>query len=465
MKNTISRRSLFQSIVGATAAEALMRLTPHAAFAQGATPRRLLVVFHPMGYLDNSFWPKGELENFELGETQKALEPYKSKLLYLNGVMKADRPQWVDFETRKQILDNEHGSGINGIFTGSKLDVNGEYAVSASIDQVVAEHVYRLKPTPYKSIDLSAFTGGGGHGSAFFTAPRTPVKPMRTAKLAWDTLFSQLQIQPGAMVDNSAFLRTKAQKQRIIDNTRAEFKAICDRVGAEEKRMCESHLSGISELEGRIKALDLGVQSAGCTKPATPVAGDPTAEIRARIDLIQASFSCNLSSVATLQIGGADGGVDVAGLANQHGTTHATGDSPSPTVYADHKKWDSWWAGHWAYLLKQLSSVQEGNGTLLDNTLILFGSDTTTSTDLKSGNGAHQSHRFPMWFAGGSNFAFKTGRNIVMPYPPIYFQETYRYGGMMVSNNQMLVSVARAMGLDINAFGSWDFGKGAAPLT
>lgn len=47
-------------------------------------------------------------------------------------------------------------------------------------------------------------------------------------------------------------------------------------------------------------------------------------------------------------------------------------------MLADHKKWDAWWVSHWSYLLTQLDSVKEGDGTLLDNTLIVFGSDTTT---------------------------------------------------------------------------------------
>ena len=459
MKTAGSRRSFIQSVVGTAAASQLMRLMPHAAFAAGVAPKRLLVVFHPMGYLENSFFPNGEGTSFTLGETQTALNPFKSKLIYVDGIMKGDRPQWLDFETRKKIRDNEHGSGINNVFTGSWIAAQGEYSDSASIDQVVANALYAQTKTAFRSIDLSMASGGGSHGSAFFAAPGEPVKPMRTTSQAWTTLFSQLQLQPATGTENAAFAKAKMQRQRVIDNLRTEFKAVCDRIGSAERQMCEAHLSGILQLEQRQKSLTPDAVSASCSKPNAPAPqqGDPQSEIRARVDLIKSAFACDLSRVATLQIGNADGGVDVVGLANQHGTTHACGDSPSPKVFADHKKWDSWWASQWNYLLGQLDSVQEGNGTMLDNTLILFGSDTTTSQTFSLG--AHHSHRFPMWLAGGSNFAFKTGRNIKLP----MFKDYHRDGGKWTSNNAMLVSVGRAMGLDINKFGTWDAGQGTVP--
>lgn len=456
MKTTSSRRQFIHSIVGGAAAGQLMQLMPHAAFGQAATPKRLLVVFHPMGYLETSFFPTVQGGNLVLGETQKVLEPHKSKLIYLDGLMKTDRPQWYDFEARKQIRDNEHGSGINGVFTGSRLVPGGDFADSASIDQAVANFVYAQTPTPFKSIDLAVNAGDGGHAHAFFVGSGNPVKPMRTAPQAWETLFSKLQTQTPGPADNTASLKFKAQRQRVIDNTRAEFEAVCARIGSQEKRMCDAHLAGILQLESRQKALS--TVAASCSKPATPPteAADTQAEIRARIDLIKSAFACNLSRVATLQIGNADGGVDLPGFANQHATTHGAGDNPTPQVMADHKKWDSWWASQWAYLLQQLDSVQEGNGTMLDNTLILFGSDTTTGQTI--GVGAHQSYRFPMWLAGGSNFAFKTGRALALPY--LAYKNYDKDGGKWTSTNAVLVSVARAMGLDISKFGTWDGGQG-----
>jgi len=142
------------------------------------------------------------------------------------------------------------------------------------------------------------------------------------------------------------------------------------------------------------------------------------------------------------------------------------GDNPTPQAAADHKKWDSWLAMQWAYLLGQLDSVPEGNGTMLDNTLVVFGSDTTTGQTLQKG--AHVGFRFPMWIAGGSNFAFRTGRQVMVPLMPLHFGATaansWGYNpGKYLYHNALLLSVARAFGMNISSYGSYDQGQGGVP--
>ncbi len=138
------------------------------------------------------------------------------------------------------------------------------------------------------------------------------------------------------------------------------------------------------------------------------------------MDLIAAAFACDLTRHASLQLGDANGGMDeaVPGV-GQHDTTHAVGDAKAQqTDLDDHKKYDRWYAARWAYLLNKLDSIKEGNGTMLDNTLIVFGQDTTTNTEGgRTGLGAHYGLRFPMFLAGGGNFAFKTGQYLQIPMP------------------------------------------------
>ena len=465
IKPESSRRKFIQSIIGGAAASKLMTMLPHAAFAQGAAPKRLLCVFHPMGYLENTFWPTGEGASFALGETQQALNPYKSKLLYVDGLMNSSG-SWWDSRWRgneKANFDNEHGNGIAGTFTGSWKQ--GPHAATPSIDQVVANALYAQSPTAHKSIALGMNAGGDYHGNAFFLSPGTPVKPMTSANQAFDALFANLKVQSGTTPpDNTLFLKQKMQKQRVIDNARAELKAVCDRVGTAEKQMCEAHLDGINQLETRLKRADAPV-ALGCSKPATAQdSGEAQEGIRRRMDLIRSAFACDLARVATLQIGGADGAFQLSGFAGQHDTTHGAGDNPSASVIAEHKKWDAWWASQWAYLLAQLDGVKEGNGTMLDNTLIVFGSDTSTGQDSRIGVGAHTFYRFPIWMAGGSNFAFKTGRSVRLNYPKTRPAEG-AWGPSWTYHNALLLAVAQSFGLNINAFGTMDQGKGPLMLT
>lgn len=66
-----------------------------------------------------------------------------------------------------------------------------------------------------------------------------------------------------------------------------------------------------------------------------------------------------------------------------------------------------------------------------------------------------------MWIAGGSNFAFRTGRMLKLPY--IVSDDFGRYGSQWTYHNALLVFVAKAMRLNINAYGTWDQGRGGVP--
>jgi hypothetical protein len=89
---------------------------------------------------------------------------------------------------------------------------------------------------------------------------------------------------------------------------------------------------------------------------------------------------------------------------------------------------------------------------MIDNTLILFGSDTTSGQSL--GLGAHCHWRFPLWMAGGSNFAFKTGRYLKLTHPAR--PDNMATDKQWPATQRVLTSVGRAFGMDINKFGNMD---------
>src|SRR5690242_5128969 len=141
----LSRRSMLR-LAGAGMASSLLPFLPVGARAQGATsPKRLLVVFSPMGYLESGFFPSGSGSDFQLGETMTELEAHKSQLIYLDG-MSVYGAQWFFPDD-----DNEHGSGMAMCFTASKKD---DYATGPSFEQVIADKVYAESPTLFKSIGL-----------------------------------------------------------------------------------------------------------------------------------------------------------------------------------------------------------------------------------------------------------------------------------------------------------------------
>jgi Protein of unknown function (DUF1552) len=454
-RNPNRRRFLGAALAGGAASH-LLPFIPNAVRAAGASPKRLLVLFHPMGWLEGSFFPTlaANKIDFELGESLLPVAAHKNKLIFMDGLENRGGIWTYGFVNGKQ-LDNEHGLGMSAAFTGSRKDSSGTFAMSPSIDQVVAERLYAETPTKFRNIALGVNAGGpGAHTSTFFSAASTPVNPQNSAKAAFDTFFKDVQTGGGGGTPSADLVaRARRQRQSVIDMVRAELNSLCGKIGQAEKDKCDAHLAALRQQENALAQLTVPV-AATCTKPASPVTGsDLIANIHAQMDIVASAFTCDLTRVATIQMGGSDGGVDPPGF-EHHNTTHAVGDTKlGAGPVANHKKIDLFFAARYAYLLNKLDSIQEADGTMLDNTLVLFGTCTTTGTIGEIG--AHNATRFPFWMAGGGNFAFKTGRTLQYTTPALK---------KWVPHNRMLVSIAQKFGLAIDKFGTLDPGVGPLPM-
>lgn len=441
----LSRRSALKLAGGAAASALLPFLPVGVRAAESAAPKRLLVVFSPMGYLESSFWPRQTSDGgFTLGETMTALNDFKSQLIYPDGLILYGASWYFPDD------DNEHGSGMAMAFTASK---KAEYATGPSIDQVVADHSFAQAPRRFRSLALGVNAPSpSGHTSCFFSGAQKPVNAQNNPSAAFDSLFHGLQLDSS---DASTLERVRRQKQSVIDLVRAELNSACSRIGAQEQEKCAAHLEALRRMETRLQAG--GVTS--CSKPEPKAGGDLAHTVERQMDLISAAFTCDLTRVATLQLGFCDGGLDMLPGINHHDTTHAVGDTKGAAgPVNDHKAIDRWFADRWAYLLGRLAEVRESNGSLLDNTLVLFGSDTTTNTSYDAW-GAHQHWRFPYWLAGGGNFAFRTGRhlNYAHPQKPDGNQSE---AAQWQPASRLFVSICRAFGIETDTFGNMDPGSG-----
>ena len=490
---SFSRRKLLASIAAAGGVSRLGPFLPASVRAAEA-PKRILTIFHPMGYLEKEFFPTGAGADFTLGASLKVLDPWKQKLTFIDGLTMYGAQYYWNFPS------NEHGLGENMAFTGGKYIRDGYGVDSPSIDQVIADFQYNQVKTQLRSLNLSVNADGG----PFYSKAGTPVKSQRNPQAAFDQLFngftgptappatggapSAPSTGSGSVIDTSARDRKLKQDQSILNMVKGDLARVRALAGKEDQVKLDTHLGGISSLENRLKLMAGGPSpstpkpvgmtpssppvaagsiTAGCAKPTLSAAGSIESAVHSQMDLITAAFACDMTRSASLQLGGANGGMDdaVPGL-NQHGITHSSGPGVSQATLDDHKKFDRWYAARWAYLLNRLDSIKEGNGTLLDNTLILFASDTYTSQGAAGEFGAHALERIPMWMAGGGAFAFKTGQVVNAP-------GLKRSGGgrndlhlQWTPHHRLLTSVCQAFGMNVDSFGGNDPGKGAiAQLT
>jgi hypothetical protein len=156
---------------------------------------------------------------------------------------------------------------------------------------------------------------------------------------------------------------------------------------------------------------------------------------RLQMDLIAAAVACDQTRIATIQWSYSES-EHLFGFIGVNGAHHTISHdfSQSGTNFDAYNSIQTWYAEQFAYLLERLDSYPEGDGTLLDHSLVLWASEIGEST-------SHDLTLMPYVFAGGANGRVRTGRFV-------------DWGNTRYDNNQMLVSMGNIMGVeDLNEFG------------
>jgi hypothetical protein len=395
-------------------------------------PKRLLLFFTPHGTIKSLWKPSGTERDFTLGRLLAPLERHQSKLCVLSGVNMQDTG-----------VGAPHTKGVPLTWTGSRLLDDGTFKrddgsggptfgwnASASVDQVIARAIGG--DSAYRSLELGVRCGGSGPSNRMvYTDARQPLQPATDPWSQLDRLFT------------GSSQSVSDERLQAMAIARAELTRISPRIASADRFKIDAHLESLDNLERRLQA-----RAALCTGPTLPASVDSEdvaqtpAIVDANIELLTAAFACDLTRVASFQYarGETDSypypwlGIDEG----HHNITHAAD--------SDAASWEKvaqirvWYAERFAHLLDRLDSVPEGDGTLLDNTLVVWGSE------LGIGN-THSFKSTPFVLAGGASGAIPMGRYLE-------FDE-------MVDHNRLLVSMCHAMGLpDIETFGNTDLGKG-----
>jgi hypothetical protein len=448
--NPLFKRRTFLAGLGAAALQPFVPLL-NASGQEATFPKRLILFFTPHGTIWDKWLPTGTVNAFTLGPILTSLEPFKSKLNVLAGVAMHDEG-----------VGAPHTKGLPLLWTGSTLlqdmtftrsdGTGGKYFgwnSTASVDQVVAARVGTT--TPYPSLEFGIRCGGGASPATrmIYSAPKQPLPPMTDPWAAFTRLF--------AGHSDAVTLERKS----ALDLIQAELADLNNKVAQEDQSKIAAHLDAIRATETR-----LAQSSAACNGPILGMQVDSTqtpntpAVFDAQLDLIVSALACDMTRVASLQhtIGDTDLSVyswlGVSGA--HHDMTHA-GDNDTAT-WTQLQKIYTWFAERFAYLLGKLDAIPEGNGTLLDNSIVVWGSE------IGKGN-THALAPTPFIVAGGGGGAISTGRFLQLSSaPPAAYGASQAAFPASSYHNRLLVSICRAMGLsDVNTFGNTDVGTG--PLT
>ncbi len=453
-RRRIHRRTFLRGLGGAAIALPLLPSlgirNAYAAEAAGALtpdgfPRRFIYFFHPNGTMPDDFWPTpGATErDFNLGTILQPLQPYRQKLWIGKG---------INLESGGSAYGpgEPHQRGMGTLLTGRPLQqgsfVGGDgslagWADGISLDQHIANYVGG--GTAFKSLQLGVRADttaptGEVRTRLSYEAAAKPLPPQNDPLEVFTDVFSDMVSTPAAMED------ARAKQKSILDGAIKQFESLNNRVGYQDKQVLQAHLATIRDLERRLQ--NEGVTGEACYIPTEPSEQEPDSEdtmpqiAELQIDLLVMAMACDLTRVGGIQFSNAKNHIRfpwLDSLGDGHQLSHA-----GPSNSQARTEWvarDTWFAQKFAYLLMKLDSIPEGNGTMLDNTSVIW------LNELSQGN-THSHEDMPFVLAGSGGGKLDMGK---------YVQYTDQ------SHVDILIAIQNAFGIESQSFGDPRFGSGA----
>jgi hypothetical protein len=438
----LSRRTVLRGLGGAAIALPLLDAMRgrSASAGDGEHPKRLIVMYTPNGTIAHKFWPTGTESDFELSPILAPLEPHKKDLLILRG---------IDMLSSLDGPGDAHQKGTGQCLTATPLlegDFAGDagqsagWAAGISIDQRVANHV--ASATPFASLELGVAVAGSTVSSRIsYRGPGQPLPPENSPYAAYHRLFAD------ALQDPVEVELLAKRRRTVLDAVGDQHRALRDQLSGEDRIKLEHHLLAVEEIRARLDKPTMkfgGVcQPLDQSKVVDPevVANMPTIG-RLQMDLLAMAFACDLTRVGTLMWTQSAAVpvysfIDPAIVEGHHSIAHK-GDEDHIKV-VQNTKINVWFAEQLAYLIDALKAIPEGDGSVFDNTVILW-----TNEQAKGNN--HDRANMPYVLAGSAGGYFDTGRYLVQ--------------GEQTGHNKLLVSLLHAMDIDEDEFGAPQYGKG-----
>lgn len=428
----LDRRAVLRGLAGVAIGLPLFEAMQDKRAEAGNAPKRLIVFFTPNGTIPDA-WVSGTPKSYTFGPILQPLAPYQSDVVVMTG---------IDNKAATHGPGDDHQRGMGTMLTGIEMQPGpyqggcdtcpaAGWAGGASLDQIVAQKVGGATKLP--SMEFGVNVGGSDDWSRMsYSGAGAPVPPIDDPAAAYTRLFKDLNADPQGQK------RLIAERHLVLASVMADAQKLRGGLGAADRIKLDQHLASIDTIN---KHLDQTVTVGGNCKLPAPVGNvgdinDPAnfeAIGKLQMDMLVMALTCDITRVASLQWTRSVGDVVMGWLGASEGhhslSHHPDDDGAARQMLIDI---DTWYAKQLAYLIGQLKAVPEGTGSLFDNTVILW------VNELAVGNvHSHDDMRFLI--AGSCGGTFQMGRWLQFAGDP---------------HNNLLLSLANAMGLGLTTFGN-----------
>jgi hypothetical protein len=434
-KKYLPRRTFLRA-AGATLAlpllDAMVPALTAVAKTAAAPVRRFAGLYVPHGMIMTKFTPRESGTAFEFTPILRSLEPFRDSIVIVTG---ANGPLNLD--------NGAHAYAPSSWLTGAKAKKTqgADVRVGVSLDQVLAKHTGQETPIPSLELateDVSSYVGTceAGFSCSYmntlsWSSATTPL-PMEVSPRA---VFERLYGEPGTSVHRWARLRTR---RSILDLLAQKTTRLEKGLGPQDRLRLSEFLENIREIERRIQKTEER-KDTDMIFPQAP-AGTPTRRsehVALLCDLLVAAWEADLTRISAFMIGRDHSTHSYAeiGLTEGHHLLSHHGNNPeSIAKFAAVNEFETQFLSK---LLARLRSTPDGDGSLLDKSIVLFGSGM-------SGGNSHDMNGLPIIVAGGGAGRITGGRHVkhqVGPSPT----------GFPLAN--VLLTIGQKMDVEMSAHG------------
>lgn len=396
-KKSLRRRTLLRGMGASVALPFLDAMVPALARAEAKPRPRFGVVYFPNGAIMPQFTPATVGAGFEFSPTLKPLEPYKDSLAVVTNLTRSHPGSQV----------GDHAVSAAGFLTGvwPKRTEAEDVEANTTIDQVVAQQIGQDTPLPSLELATEDFTGyvGGcspGFSCAYmntlcWSTPNTPLPMETNPRAAFERIFGQ----PGSAGERAARIK---KEQSILDSISEDAADLKLGLGARDRARLGDYLDNVREIERRIERTEAHNRTHAVTLDAPLGVPDSFDEhVGLMFDLVAAAYQADVTRVFTFMMSRelSQRTYPQIGVTEQHHSVSHHQNNPGKIATV--AKINLYYIGLYAKFLEKLRTTQDGDGSLLDHSLIFYGAGMGDSNSHASdplpivavGGGAGRGHR------------------------------------------------------------------------
>ncbi len=433
----ITRRTVLRGVGASLALPVLEamggRLSRGGSDAARQPPSRIAFLYVPNGVHMPDWTPRTTGAAFELPLILEPLEAVKDELLVLSG---------LTLNPARALGDGggDHARAMASFLTGRHPRKTGgaDLRAGKSVDQVAAEHLGHLTRFPSLEIGCEGGQNGGecdhGYSCAYqsnlaWRSESAPLAKQVNPRLVFNRLFGSTNEYEGA----DARARSDGRQKSILDFIAEDARRLSQNLGRSDRRKVDEYLTSVREVEQRISKARPSVDLGGMSYPCPlGIPADFEEHLRVMADLLVLAFQSDLTRIVTFVFGndGSNRSYSSIGVPDgHHDLSHHGGDAAKQERI---RKINRFHVVQLAYLLKKLKATPDGDGSLLDHSMIVYGSG------ISDGN-THRHDDLPILLAGKGAGTINTGRHLRCP------AET--------PLTNLYVSMLANMGVQVDAFG------------